>query len=180
MKNRDVQGWEEHPQNPPHWLHAPCMSVSGLQPRLCSWAGCLLGELSLGSTNGHVQIRTEGDDPSLRKPSVLGLRDFVQLLSHVWLSMTSRTAARLASLSFTISWSLLKLTSIDSMMTPKHLSFHCPLLLLPSIFPRSRVFSNELESGGQSIGASASALVLPMNIQGWFPLGLTGLICLQS
>lgn len=59
------------------------MSVSGLQPRLCSWAGCLLGELSLGSTNGHVQIRREGDDPSLRKPSVLGLRDFVQLLSHV-------------------------------------------------------------------------------------------------
>ena len=52
------------------------------------------------------------------------------------------------------------------------------LLLLPSIFPSNRVFSNEsaLSSGGQYIGASASAAVLPMNIQGWFSLGLTGLI----
>ena len=55
---------------------------------------------------------------------------------------------------------------------------HCfPLLLLPSIFPSIRM--NQLfTSGGQSIGASASASVLPMNIQGWFPLGLTGLISL--
>ena len=53
-----------------------------------------------------------------------------------------------------------------------------PLLLLPSIFPSIRVFSNELifKSGGQSIRASAS--VLPMNIQVWFPLGLTSLISL--
>ena len=43
-------------------------------------------------------------------------------------------------------------------------------------FPMSQLFA----SGGQSIGASASALVLPMNIQDWFPLGLTGLISLQS
>ena len=49
-----------------------------------------------------------------------------------------------------------------------------PLLPLPSIFPSIRVFSNE--SGGQNFGASASASVLPMNIQDWFPLGLTGLI----
>ena len=49
---------------------------------------------------------------------------------------------------------------------------------LPSIFPRIRIFSNE--SGCQSTGASASASVLPMNIQDWFPLGLTGLIPLQS
>ena len=43
-------------------------------------------------------------------------------------------------------------------------------------FPMSQLFA----SGGQSIGASASAIVLPMNIQGWFPLGLTGLISFQS
>ena len=51
---------------------------------------------------------------------------------------------------------------------------------LPSIFPSIRVFSSELAlaSGGQSTEASASASVLPMNIQGWFPLGLTGLILL--
>ena len=71
-----------------------------------------------------------------------------------------------------LSPSLLKLLST-------HLILCCPLLILLSIFPIIRVFSNALfTSGGQSIGASAS--VLPMNIQGWFPLGLTGLISLQS
>ena len=57
-----------------------------------------------------------------------------------------------------------------------HLMLCFPLLLLPSIFPMSQFFT----SGGQSIGASASASVLPMNIQDWFPWGLTGLISLQS
>ena len=53
-----------------------------------------------------------------------------------------------------------------------------PLLLLPSIFPSFRVFSMSqlFASGGQSIRASTSASVLPVNIQGWFPLGMTGLI----
>ena len=55
-----------------------------------------------------------------------------------------------------------------------------PLLLPPSIFPSIRVFSNESVSGGQSIGVSASASVLPMNIQDWFPLGWTGWISLLS
>ena len=57
----------------------------------------------------------------------------------------------------------------------------CPLLVLPSIFPRIRVFSSEsaLCISGQSIGASASASVLPMNIQCWFLLRLTGLISLM-
>ena len=63
-------------------------------------------------------------------------------------------------------------------MPSNHLIFYCPLLLLPSIFPSIRVFSNEsaLCSRWLSIGTSASAL--PMNIQGLFPLGLTGLISL--
>ena len=57
-----------------------------------------------------------------------------------------------------------------------------PLLLLPSVFPSIKAFSNEsvLPSGGQNIGVSASAAVLPMNIHDWFPLWLTGLISLQS
>ena len=57
-----------------------------------------------------------------------------------------------------------------------------PLLLLPSIFPSIRVFSNEsaLPSGGQSIAVSASTSVLPMNIQDWSPLEWTGWISLQS
>ena len=90
-------------------------------------------------------------------------------------------AALQASLSFTTSKSLLELISIESVMPSKHLILCCPLLLLPSILPSIRVFSNELfASCGQSIGASSSASVLPVNIQGQFPLGLTSLISLQS
>ena len=101
-------------------------------------------------------------------------------LSHVWLFATPWTAAHQASLSFTISWSLLKLMSIESVMPSDHLMLCHSVLLLPSIFPNIRVFSRLFASGGQSIGASALALVLPMNIQDWFHLGLTGLISLQS
>ena len=67
----------------------------------------------------------------------------VQLLSHVWLCGTPWTAACQASLSFIISQSLLKLISIESVMPSNHLVLCCPLLLLPSIFPSIRVFSNE-------------------------------------
>ena len=86
------------------------------------------------------------------------------------------TAARQASLFFTISRSLLKLMSIESVMSSNHLILCRPLLLLPSIFPSSLPFA----SGGQNTGASALASVLPMNIQGWFPLGLIGLMCLLA
>ena len=67
-------------------------------------------------------------------------------------------------------------------MPSNHLILCRPLLLLPSVFPSIRVFSSEsvFTWGGQSIGVSASALVLPMNIQDWFSLGWTGLISLQS
>ena len=63
-------------------------------------------------------------------------------------------------------------------MLSNHLSLCCPFLLLPSVFPSIRVFSMSrlFLSGGQSIGASTSASVLPMNTQGCFPLGLTGLM----
>ena len=95
-------------------------------------------------------------------------------------SVTPWTAARQASLSFTGSWSLLKFMSIESVMPSNHLILYCPLLLLPSTFPSIRAFSNvsALCISCQCIGASAS--VLPVNIQGWFPLGLTGLISLLS
>ena len=75
--------------------------------------------------------------------------------------------------------SLLRFTSIESVMPSNHLILCHPLLLLPSVFPSIRFLMSWLfTSGGRSIGASAS--VLPMNIQGWFPLGLTGLISLLS
>ena len=73
----------------------------------------------------------------------VGLVIVVQLLSHVRLFATPWTAACLTSLSVTISWSLLKLMSIESVMPSNHLILCCPLLLLPSIFPSIRVFSNE-------------------------------------
>ena len=93
-----------------------------------------------------------------------------------------RTAALQASLSIANSWSLIKLTSSESVMPSNHLILCCPLLLLPSIFPSIRVFSSEsaLLIRCQSMGASSSTSVLPMKIQGWFSLVLTGLTSLQS
>ena len=67
----------------------------------------------------------------------------IELLSHVWFFATPWTAARLASLSITNSWSLFKLMSIEWVMPSNHLILSCPLLLLPLIFPSIRVFSNE-------------------------------------
>ena len=67
----------------------------------------------------------------------------VQSLSHVWLFVTPWTAAHQASLSITSSQSLLRLMSIESVMPSNHLILRCPLLLLPSIFPSIRGFSNE-------------------------------------
>ena len=106
----------------------------------------------------------------------------VQLLSHVWLVDTPWTAAQQVSLSFTVSWSLLKLMSIESVMSSNYLILCHPLILLPQSFPASGSFpvSWLFASGSQSIGVSASISILPMNIQGWFPLGLTGLISLLS
>ena len=78
--------------------------------------------------------------------------------------------------------SLFKLKSIESVI-PSNDPIHChPLLLWPSISPRIRVFSMSqfFTLSDQSIGVSASASVLPMNIQDWFPLGLIGWISLQS
>ena len=79
--------------------------------------------------------------------SILGLAQHgpvvvIQLLSHVF--ATPWTAACHVSLSFTISRSLMKPMSIESVMPSNHLNLCCPLLLLPSIFPSTGVFSNEL------------------------------------
>ena len=94
----------------------------------------------------------------------------IQLLSHVRLFVTPWTAARQASLSFTNSQSLLKLSSIESVTPSNHLIL-CGSLLLPlQSFPPSGSFpmSQLCTSGGQSIGVSASASVLPINIKDWF------------
>ena len=111
--------------------------------------------------------------------SKLNTTIIVQLLSQVWLFATPWIPAHQASLFVTISPSLFKLISIESVMPSNHIIHRHPLLLLPSVFPRIKVPTSTLfQSGGQSIETSASASVLPMNIHGWFPLELTGLISL--
>ena len=95
-------------------------------------------------------------------------------------SATPWIAAQQASLSITISQSSLRLTSIESVMSSRHLILGHPLLLLPppasESFPMSQLFA----WGGQSTGVSALASFLPKNTQDWSPLKWTGWISLQS
>ena len=105
-----------------------------------------------------------------------------QSLSRVQLFVTPRPAARQASLSFTISWSLLKLMSIKSVMPSNHL-----ILCYPSSPPALNLSQHQglfqwvnYSSNGLSIVASTSASVVSMTVQDWCPLWLTGLISLQS
>ena len=107
----------------------------------------------------------------------------VQSLSRVWLFVTPWTTIHQASLSNTNSQSLPELMSIELVMPSNHLILCRHLLLLPSIFPSIRVFSQMSQlfaTGGQRIGVSASTSVLPMNTQDWSPLGWAGWISLQS
>ena len=98
---------------------------------------------------------------------ILSLPLVVQSLSHIWLSATSWTAACQAILSFPISWRLLKFCNYLILCHP----FSSCLQFFPA--SRSLSMSQLFASGDQTIGYSS---VLPMNILGWFPLGLTGLI----
>ena len=105
----------------------------------------------------------------------------VQLPGHAWLFATPWTAAHQASLPHYLpQFAQVPVHWLSHSIQPFHpLS---SLLLLPSIFPSIRVFplSQFFTSGGQNIGVWASASVLLMNIQDWFPLGWTGWLSLQS
>ena len=107
---------------------------------------------------------------------------FVQSLSPVWFFATSWTATHQASLFFTISWACSNSLPLSQWCHPAILSsvihFCSCLQSFPASgsFPMSQLFS----SSGQGIGVSDSASVPPMNIQDWFPFGLTGLISLKS
>ena len=145
---------------------------------------------SCTSCSGHISKSTqarkwitgvavsEGRGSGKTETSVSPLFYSVQLLIHDQVFASPWTVACQASLSITISWSLFKLLSVESVMPSNHLTLCCPLLLLPSIFPSIRVLSNE------------SVLVIrwpkywsfcfsPANELSGFPSGLTGLI-LQS
>ena len=110
---------------------------------------------------GRLKARGEGDDRRW-----YGWK--VSLTQWTWVWVNSRSPP--------------KPMSIESVMPSNYLILCCPLLLPPSIFPSIRVFSNEsvLSISGRSIGVSASASVLPMNIQDRFSLGWTGWISLLS
>ena len=102
--------------------------------------------------------------------------------SHVWFFVTPWTAAHQAFLSITNSWRSVKLMSIEWWCHPTMPSSVVPFSSRPQSFPASGSFQIRqfFASGGQSIGVSASALVLPMNTQDWSPLWWTGWISLQS
>ena len=101
----------------------------------------------------------------------------VHLLSCVQLFATPWTTALQASLTVPVSHSLFKFISTGSVIPSNHLILCCPLFLLPSIFPSTRVFSNE---SAHCIRWpkywSFSISLFPVNIQGWFPLGVTDLV----
>ena len=133
--------------------------------RSAPWELCAWQHKQTLQTQGkaHVSSRLSPDRHTRHR----GLAAAAQALRHVQLSATPQTTARQASLSFTNPQSLLRLTSIESLMPSNNLILCRPLLLLPPVPPSIRVFSNEsaLTSGGQITGASASTSVLPMNIQ---------------
>ena len=106
----------------------------------------------------------------------------VQSLSHVWLFVTPWTSALQASLSIANSQSLTNSCPLSWWCHPTISSSVIPFSSHLQSFPTSGAFpmSQLFASGGQSIGVSASASLLPMNIQDWFPLGWTGWIFLQS
>ena len=106
----------------------------------------------------------------------------MKLLSCVPLFAIPWTAACQPSLSITNFQNLLKLMSIESVMPSNHLVLCGPLLLLPSIFPSIRVFSNEsvLHIRWPKYWSFIFTSVLPMNSQDWSPLGWTGWLSLPS
>ena len=103
-----------------------------------------------------------------------------KLLSHVWLFDTPWTAACRASMSFNISWNLLKLLSIESVMLFSLLILCHPLLLPPSVFPRNSLcqWVSFLHQVAKTIAVSASSSVHPKYFQGCFLLRVTGVISL--
>ena len=106
----------------------------------------------------------------------------VQSLSRVRLFVTPWIVARQASLSITISWSSLRLTSIKSVMPSSHLILGRPLLLRPQIPPSIRVFSNELtlRMRWPKYWSFTFSIIPPKKSQGWSPSEWTGWISLQS
>ena len=119
---------------PRPWFHLSCCSASALNVTYFILFPKIGPGFRVKSFKAEMILVQQNLD--------LELLIVVQLLSRVQLFLTPWTAACQASLSFTIFWSLLKLKSIELMMPSNHLILCCLLLLLPSIFPSIKVFSN--------------------------------------
>ena len=161
--------------------HTLTLWISGLAPwHLPKWIENYVHTKPCTWTLTATLFRMAKTRKQPRCPLVVILVVVVQSLSRVQLFVTPWTAAHQASLSITNSRSLLRLVSLESVMPSNHLILCRPLLLLPSIFSRIRSFpiSWLFASYGQSTGDSASASVLPMNSQDWFPLGFIAWISL--
>ena len=117
-----------------------------------------------------------------KEPGMTGEVVVVQLPSHIRLFATPWIVAHQASLSLSVSQSLPKFVFIALVMPFSLLILWHPLLFHPQSFPASRTFPMNclFSSDDQNIGTSASASILPVNMQGWPPLRLTGLISLLS
>ena len=129
-----------------HSFVSDSLQAHGLQPArlFCPWSSP--GKNTEVGCHFLFQgiFRIQGLNPGLSQLQADSLPSVVQSLSQAQLFVTPWTIARQTSLSFTISWSLLKLMSIESVMPSNHFVLCRPHLLLPSIFPSIRVFSNEL------------------------------------
>ena len=148
------------------------------EERACGSCWIILPRGGGGAEDDTVTWKIRMDAPGVSLIEVSS----VQSLSRVQLFATPWTAACQASLSITSSQSLLKLMSIESVMPSNHLILCCPLLLLPSIFPSIRVFSNEsvLHNRWSDCWSFSFSISPSNNIQDWFPLGWTGWNSLQS
>ena len=128
--------WEPTPTNT-HFVIGPRNLKDGVKGLSRDWRVDLM---SLKRHTHFLWVNFLLNKPFINNISFVAV---VQSLSRVWLCAALWTAAHKSSLSFTISQSLLKLMSIDSVMISNHLILCHPLLLLPSIFPSIRVFSSE-------------------------------------
>ena len=155
-----------------------------LEPDMEQLTGLKLGKEDDKGLYCHPVYLTYIQSTSLKIPGWMNHSSvqFSSVQSHSPNLCNPWTVAHQASLSITNSQSLLKFLSIESVLPSNHLILCHPLLLLPSIFPSLRVFSKEsvLCTRWQKYWSFSFRSVLPMNIQDWFPLGLSGLISLQS
>ena len=140
-----------------------------------------VGVHSLGNWNIVSRKCSKEDSETAVYVCCCCLKQQRMLLSPVWLFVTPQTVACQATVSFTISWRLLRFMSIESVMLTISsfadlFSFCLQFFLASGSFAMSQLFS----SGAKSIGASNLASVLLTNIQDWFPLGLTYLFSLLS